>query len=118
MLEISTTSLAVSNWLSVIEREYFSGFLRAGGAAAKFVIGDEAAQEEIHSECAVLGRRHGLLHAHLSASETKLHMMQELFFALVRVLPWDGLLQRYLEDLFVRHEHPWPQPGTALSTAD
>jgi hypothetical protein len=118
MLEIRTEPLHPNDWLGVVEREYFRDFLRAGGAAAKFVIGDEAAQEELQSECAVLARRHGLLHAHLSAGETKLHMAQELFFALVRVLPWDGVLQRYLEDLFSRHEHPWPRPGTAMNTAD
>jgi bacteriophage exclusion system BrxC/D-like protein len=118
MLEIRTEPLHPNDWLPVIEREYFKDFLRAGGAAAKFVIGDEAAQEEIQSECAVLARRHGLLHAHLSAGETKLHMAQEMFFALARVLPWEGLLQRYLEDLFTRHEHPWPRPGTAMSTAE
>lgn len=118
MLEIQTEPLRVQEWLGVIEREYFSDFLRVGGAAAKFVIGDEAAQEEIRDECAVLARQHRLLHAHLSAGETKLHMAQDLFFALVRVLPWDGLLQRYLEDLFGRHEHPWPRPGTAMSTTE
>jgi P-loop Domain of unknown function (DUF2791) len=118
MLEFRTEPLHPNDWLSVIDREYLSGFLRDGGAVAKFVIGDEAAQEEIESKCAVLARRHGLLHAHLSAGETKLHMAQELFFALIRVLPWDGLLQRYLEDLFARHEHPWPRPGTAMGTAD
>jgi hypothetical protein len=118
MLEIRTEPLRPAEWLGVIEREYFKDFLRAGGAAAKFVIGDEVAQEEIQSECTMLARRHGLLHAHLSAAETKLHMAQEMFFALARVLPWDGLLQRYLEALFSRHEHPWPRPGTALSTAE
>jgi P-loop Domain of unknown function (DUF2791) len=118
MLEIRTEPLHPNDWLGVIESEYFAGYLRSGGATAKFVIGDEAAQEEIQSECSTLARRHGLLHAHLSAGETKLHMMQELFFALVRVLPWDGLLQRYLEDLFARHEHPWPRPGTAMSTSE
>ena len=118
MLEIRTESLHPNDWLGVIEREYFSEFLREGGAAAKFVIGDEATLEEIHNECAVLARQHGLLHAHLSAAETKLQMAQEMFFALVRVLPWDGLLQRYLEELFARYEHPWPRPGTALSTAE
>jgi hypothetical protein len=118
MLEIRTEPLHPNDWLGVIDREYFKSFLHDGGAAAKFVIGDEAAQEEIQSECAVLASRHGLLHAHLSAAETKLHMAQEMFFALVRVLPWDGLLQRYLEELFGRHEHPWPHPGTALSTAE
>jgi hypothetical protein len=118
MLEIRTEPLHPHDWLGVIEHEYFSGFLRDGGAAAKFVIGDDATQEEIQSECAILARRHGLLHAHLSAAETKLQMAQELFFALVRVLPWDGLLQRYLEELFARHEHPWPRPGTAMNTAE
>jgi hypothetical protein len=118
MLEIHTQSLHPGEWLGVIESEYFAGFLRDGGAAAKFVVGDEAAQEEIQSECAILARRHGLLHAHLSTGETKLHMVQELFFALARALPWDGVLQRYLEDLFARHEHPWPRPGTAMATAD
>src|ERR1700722_18698297 len=117
MLEIRTEPLHPDDWLRVIDREYFSEFLHEGGAAAKFVIGDEAAQEEMLSECAVLAQRNGLLHAHLSAGETKLHMAQELFFGLVRVLPWDGLLQRYLEELFTRHEHPWPRPGTALGTA-
>ena len=115
MLEIRTEPLHPDDWLRVIDREYFSEFLHEGGAAAKFVIGDEAAQEEMLSECAVLAQRNGLLHAHLSAGETKLHMAQELFFGLVRVLPWDGLLQRYLEELFTRHEHPWPRPGSAIS---
>jgi hypothetical protein len=118
MLEIRTEPLHPGDWLGVIEAEYFAGFLQAGGAAAKFVIGDEAAQEEIQSECAILVRRHGLLHVHLSTGETKLHMVQDMFFALVRALPWDGLLQRYLEELFTRHEHPWPRPGTAMATAD
>ena len=118
MLEIRTDPLHPSDWLAVIEREYFQDFLQAGGAAAKFVVGDAATQEEIQSECAVLARRHGLLHAHLSAGETKLHMTQEMFFGLVRVLPWDGLLQRYLEELFVRHEHPWPYPGMAMGTVE
>ncbi len=116
MPEIRTEALLSADWLRVMEREYFADFLKAGGAAAKFVMGDDAAQEEIQSECAVLARRHGLLHARLSADETKLFLPQEIFFALARVLPWDGLLQRYLEGLFARHDHPWPHPGTALGT--
>ncbi len=118
MLEIRTAPLHVREWLATIEREYFSSFLNDGGAAAKFVIADAAAQEEIQNECAALARKHQLLHATLSAGDTKLHMAQDLFFALVKVLPWEGLLQRYLEELFTRHEHPWPGPGTAMDTAE
>ena len=117
MPEIRTEPLHPAEWLGFIDREYFDGFVQAGGAAAKFAIGDEATHEEPQTECALLARRRGLLHAHLSAGETKLHMAQELFFALVRALPWDGLLQRYLEELSTRHEYPWPAPGTALGTS-
>jgi len=45
MLEIRTEPLSSFDWLRVIEGEYFDEFLKAGGAAAKFVIGDEAAHE-------------------------------------------------------------------------
>jgi hypothetical protein len=41
-----------------------------------------------------------------------------MFFALVRTLPWDRLLQHYLEDLFNRHDHPWPRPGFAMGTME
>jgi len=116
MLEIRTEPLTAGDWLSVVESEYFNGFLRDGGATAKFVVADPPAQEEIQSAAAVLARAHGLLHATLSAGETKLHMAQDLFFALARALPWDGLLQRYIEELFTRHEHPWPHPGRAMGT--
>jgi hypothetical protein len=118
VLEIRTQPLHPNDWLGTIETEYFAEFLQEGGAAAKFAIGDDAAQEEVLGECAVLAHRHGLLHAHLSTGETKLQMAQEMFFALVRVLPWDKLLQRYLEELFFRHEHPWPRPGVAMGTAE
>ena len=118
MLEIRTTPLHPGEWLGVIDREYFTDYLCAGGAAAKFVVGDDAAREEVESESVTLARRHGLLHARLSAGETKLHMAQEMFFALARALPWDGLLQRYLEELFARHEHSWPRPGTAMNTTE
>lgn len=118
MLEIRTQGLPAKDWLDVIEREYLSGFLRDGGAAAKFVVADTAAREEIQNQCAVLAKRHGLLHAHLSAGETKLHMAQEMFFALARALPWGAVLQRYVEDLFARNEHPWPHPGKAMGTTE
>ena len=118
MLEIRTEPLSSFDWLRVIEGEYFDEFLKAGGAAAKFVIGDEAAHEELLSEIAIMAQRHGLLHARLSAGDTKLHMVQDIFFALARSLPWARILQRYIEDLFARHEHPWPRPGEALGTAE
>jgi hypothetical protein len=90
--------------------------LREGGAAAKFAVSDASTREEIASECAVMAKRHGLLHAHLSAAETRLHMAHEMFFAIAGALPWDQLVQRYLEELFTRNDHKWPRPGTPMGT--
>ena len=118
MLEIRTEPLHPRDWLDVIEREYFKGFLRDGGAAAKFVIADVPAQDEIQTEAALLARQHNMVHATVSAGDTRLHLAQDLFFAVTRALPWDGLLQRYLEALFTRNDHAWPRPGTPMGTAD
>ena len=42
-------------------------------------------------------------------------MLQDVFFALARALPWDDLLQRYVEELFTRNDYAWPRPGVALT---
>jgi hypothetical protein len=52
---------------------------------------------------------------HVSAGEVRLHMLQDVFFAATRALPWDALLQRTVEELFTRNDYPWPRPGTALT---
>ena len=41
--------------------------------------------------------------------------MHELFFAVARTLPWDGLVQSYLEGLFTANAYPWPRPGAAMT---
>ena len=38
-------------------------------------------------------------------------MLHELVFAIARALPWDALLQRYIEDLFGRNGYPGRSPA-------
>jgi hypothetical protein len=40
---LTTPKLPLADWLSVIEREYLSAFVPAGGAAVKFAILDDGA---------------------------------------------------------------------------
>jgi hypothetical protein len=42
-------------------------------------------------------------------------MLQDVVFAVARALPWDALLQHYIEALFTRNGYPWPRPGAALT---
>jgi hypothetical protein len=112
---IDVQALPTERWLNVIEAEYFSAYLPAGGAAAKFVIADDAAIARLRNAAPTLAQRHGLLALHVSAREARLHMLQDVFFAMARALPWDALLQRYTQDLFTRNGYAWPRSGEALT---
>ena len=108
-------ALPTERWLRVIEQEYFAEYLPAGGAGAKFVIADDAAIVRLGQATEALAQRHNMLAVPISAGTVRLHMLQDVFFAVARALPWDTLLQRYIEALFARNGYPWPSPGDALT---
>jgi hypothetical protein len=115
---LTTPPLPLAEWLSIIEREYLAEFAPAGGAAVKFAILDEAAIDTTAEDLVRLGQVHGMLALTVEAGRTRVHMMHELFFAISRALPWDSLVQRYLEGLFGAHGCAWPRPGEKLSISD
>jgi len=115
---IDVQALPIERWLSVIEPEYFTDYLPAGGAAAKFVIADDSAIAHLHHAAEALALHHRMLPVHISAGDVRLHMLQDVFFAVARALPWDDLLQRYIEALFSRNGYAWPNPGEVLTMPD
>lgn len=112
---LTTQPLPLAEWLSVVEREYLSGFVPAGGASVKLAILDDAVFSPVADRLIGLGRQRAMLTAHVDAAQTRVHLMHELFFAVAGTLPWDGLVQRYLEHLFAANAYPWPRPGTAMT---
>jgi len=112
---LTTRPLPLAEWLSVVDREYLSGFVPAGGASVKLAILDDAAFGTAVNQLIGLGQARGMLTVHVDAGRTRIHMMHELFFAIARALPWDSLVQRYLEHLFAAHAYPWPRPGAAMT---
>ena len=115
---LTTKPLPFAEWRSVIEREYLSAFVPAGGASVKLAILDDAAFGPVAERLMGLGQARKMLTVHVDAGRTRIHMMHELFFAIARALPWGSLVQRYLEALFAANAYPWPQPGTAMAMAD
>jgi len=118
MDELTSRPLPLAEWLSVIDREYLSEFVPAGGASVKLAIMDDAIFAAAATQLIALGQSRGMLTAHISAGQTRIHMMHELFFAIARALPWDDLLQRYLERLFSSNSYPWPRPGAVLTMSE
>lgn len=115
---LTTPPLRLPEWLSVIEREYLAEFLPAGGGAVKFAILEDTAIHATAAQLVELARKHAMLAVPVDAAITRLHLMQELFFAIARDLPWNSLVQRYLQAMFEVHGYTWPRPGEAMAMAD
>jgi hypothetical protein len=107
-------AVAADEWLDLLDREYFDGFITAGGAAVKFAVGDEIGLASLSRNLEALSERHGLVYVGIDAATTRLHMIQDVFFAVARTLDWDAMAQHFIEGLFDRQGYAWPRPGEAV----
>ena len=97
-------TVASSEWLDLLRREYLDDFIRQGGAAVKFaVVGDDSPGgalllDRVEREAADAG----YLSARVDASRVKIHMMQDVFFEVARRVPWEDLARRAVRSYYVR----------------
>src|SRR5271157_4603542 len=111
-------AVAVHEWLYVIEREYLSDFIAAGGAAVKFVVGDAQQLTVVARVASELAERHGLAYVAVDAAATRLHLINDVFFAIARAFDWDAMAQSFVEALFERKGYEWPHPGEVVPIQD
>ncbi|MGC8477143.1 MAG: BREX system ATP-binding domain-containing protein [Acetobacteraceae bacterium] len=117
MEDLTPTPLPAADWLRVIESEYLTEFLPAGGAALRIAVMPTHAIPAMPGRLAALARAHGMHPVAIDAATTRLHMPQDVFFALARALPWPAMTQSFLEALCESNGYPWPRPGQSLSRA-
>ena len=106
--------VAAQEWLDLIEREYVHDFVTGGGAAVKFVVGDDDQLTAVGRALAELADRHRLAYVAINSATTKLHMIQDVFFAIARALDWNAMAQHFVESLFDRQGYEWPRLGEAV----
>lgn len=88
-------SVARQEWLGLLRREYLDDYVRQGGAAVKFAAAaDDADGSGLLRNVASEALDAGYLVARVDAAAVKVHMMQEVFFAVARQVPWRELAQR------------------------
>ena len=105
-------------WLELIEREYIRDFIVGGGGAVKFAVGDAHQLEVVARVLELLSERDGLAHVAIDAATTRLHMIQDVFFAIAGALDWNAMAQRLVESLFAKKGYEWPRPGEAAPIQD
>jgi hypothetical protein len=111
-------AVAMETWLDLVDREYLRPFICEGGSAVKFVEGDAGLLDHVQERLASLAERNGLLSCRIDASATRLHMIQDIFFAVSRSLDWPELAQGFVEALANKQRYKWPRPGGGVTFQD
>ena len=111
-------AVAIHEWLELIEREYLTDYITAGGGAVKFVVCDAHQLLIVARVLGLLAERDGLAHVTIDAAATKLHMIQDVFLAIARALDWNSMAQYFVEALFRSRGYEWPRPGEAVPIQD
>ncbi len=89
-----TNTILIDEWLDVTDREYLATFIREGGSAVKFAIADDDARSSLVGKVGALGRKLGYAVLTLDAAHCRVHMPQDIFFALSSQLDWRLLARR------------------------
>ncbi|HUQ94902.1 MAG TPA: BREX system ATP-binding domain-containing protein [Bryobacteraceae bacterium] len=101
-------SIHPAEWLRFVEQEYFSSFIREGGCAIKFAVPlDDALRPILFDGLAALGEKAGYLVARIDAAETKVHMIDAIFFRTAEQIPWRALSKKVIARLALESGYAW-----------
>ena len=110
-------AIPVDAWLQQLDMHYLKGFILAGGAAVKFVIAMDTDATDLCDAIEDRAREQGYVIAAVSATETRVHMMDQLFHAVCRQIPWRQLCEERLLRLVngLGYEPPCAGAGSFLT---
>jgi hypothetical protein len=86
----------MTKWLELLDTEYLSDFLAAGGGSVKFVIGPTAGNPEAPRELIALAQGKGYVTVHLDSAQTRLNRSDHVFFEIARRIEVHALALNYL----------------------
>jgi hypothetical protein len=86
-----SASIAVDAYAEFLAKEYLSEFVGAGGASVKFCVGDESARALLRRRLEAAAAADGYAYVAVDGSTTKVHMADQLFFAVARSLDFEEM---------------------------
>ena len=89
-------TIALGDWLRVIDKEYLSTFVRNGGASVKFAVTPEELRDSLYTQVEALCRELDYLFVQLDAAHTRVHMPQDIFFKIADQVDWRLLARRMI----------------------
>ncbi len=107
-----TLSMNSYEWLDFLESEYLDCFVRDGGSAIKFAVAlEDDVAATLAFEIKARAIRLGYVVTHVDSGTTRVHMVEQLFFAIAEQIPWRETVQRVVERLSEAERYAAPTPG-------
>ena len=100
-----TNSIAVNEWVDVIDQEYLSNFVNYGGSSVKITVASENTRTELRGELRSLSRQRNFQFIELEASQCRVYMPQDIFFVLARRMDWRSLARRVILRLLANESY-------------
>lgn len=96
-------SVVPGEWVRLLETEYLTDFIVRGGAAVKIAVVKPDQAQEAAGAVAGSAEMLGYQVVQVSAAATRIHMIDQLFYAVTRQIDWDSMTDRWLRDLLARN---------------
>lgn len=94
-LPLGGTGLTVEGYADFIAKEYLGDYVRAGGAAVRFVVtGSDEVAVRWHRNLAAVAANEDYLYVAVDAAEVRVHLIDHLYAAVARRLDWSDLARR------------------------
>lgn len=90
----------MKEWIEIIDREYLSDFLPAGGGSVKFLAGPVERAAEVSAALDQLAQARKFVRVDLNGATTRLNRIDHVFFEVARQIDWAGLAQRFVAEGF------------------
>ncbi len=106
-LPLGGTGLSCSDYADFLAREYLAGYVRAGGAAVRFVVaGDEEVAGRWHRDLQRIAAAEGYLHVSVDAAETRVSTIDQIYAEVARAVDWTFLVRRTLQTAWEDVDRP------------
>lgn len=116
-MSIVSHPLISAEWNRLLQSEYLADFIKAGGSAVKIAVVLPEHAEEVIGTVAESAQSFGYKAVQVSAADIRIHMIDQLFYAVARQIDWDTLTDRWLRDLLTQNGIAIPD-GTSLQDTE
>jgi hypothetical protein len=107
-----TVSMSHSSWLDFVESEYLAGYIKDGGSAIKFAVPlEDDLALTLSDEINARATRLDYINANVDSGQTRVHMVEQLFFSVAEQIPWRETVQRVVGRLAADEGYAPAEPG-------